>query len=126
MVPGLGSWPRGRLGEVGKTLKLGARPLDHLLQVDHKLGVHGIVGRSEGVQRCRAGGMENPEHAQLLKGGLVDSGVFLLAEGQNQLGHDGLRKLLGFKRCEVGDRPRREDLLAEEQDPFCLSTGLSV
>ena len=83
--PGLGSWPRGRLGEIGKTLKLGARSLDHLLQVDHKLGVHGIVGRSEGVQRCRAGGVENPEHAQLLKGGLVDSGVFLLAEGQNPL-----------------------------------------
>ena len=74
------------LGGFGETLKLDVRSLDHPLQVEHKLGVHGIVGRSEGVQRCRARGVENPEHAQLLKGGLVDSGVFLVVQGQNLLG----------------------------------------
>ena len=30
---------------------------------------------------------------------------------------------LRFKRCEVGDAPRCEDLLAEEQDPLLLVNG---
>ena len=71
------------LGGFGETLKLDVRSLDHPLQVEHKLGVHAIVGRSESVQRCRAGGMEDPEHAQLLKAAFVDSPVFLLCGGQN-------------------------------------------
>jgi hypothetical protein len=71
------------LGGFGETLKLDVRSLDHPLQVEHKLGVHGMVGSAEGVQRCRARGMEDPEHAQLLKAAFVDSPVFLLCGGQN-------------------------------------------
>jgi len=37
------------LGGFGETLKLDVRSLDHPLQVEHKLGVHGIVGSAEGV-----------------------------------------------------------------------------
>jgi hypothetical protein len=77
---------RPALGGFGETLKLDARSLNHPLQVEHKLGIHGIVGSSEGVQRCRAGGVEDPNHAQLLKGDFVDTRVFLSCGGQNHLG----------------------------------------
>jgi hypothetical protein len=81
---------RARLGGAGKSLKLDAGSLDHLLQVDHQLGIHWIVGSSEGVQRCRAGGMEDPEHAQLLKA-LVDAPLFLLRGGRNHSGTQSRR-----------------------------------
>jgi len=76
---------RARLGGVGKSLKLDARSLDHLLQVDDELGIHRIVGSSEGVQRGRARGVEDPEHAQLLKAAFVDTSVFLSCGHQNHL-----------------------------------------
>jgi hypothetical protein len=72
-----------RLREVGKTLKLEARSLDHLLQVEHKLGIHRIVGSPEGIQRRQAGGVKDPEHAQLLKAAFVDAPVFLLRDKRN-------------------------------------------
>ena len=72
-----------RLREVGKTLKLEARSLDHLLQVEHKLGIHRIVGSPEGIQRRQAGGVKDPEHAQLLKAAVVDAPVFLLRDKRN-------------------------------------------
>jgi len=74
-----------RLGKGSKTLKLDARPLDYLLQVTHKLGIHRISGSPERVQRCRAGSVENPEHAQLLKAAFVDTSVFLSRGGRNNL-----------------------------------------
>jgi hypothetical protein len=74
-----------RLGEGSKTLKLDAGSLDHLLQVDQELGIHWIVSSSEGVQRRRARGVEDSEHAQLLKADFVDSPVFLSCGGRNQL-----------------------------------------
>jgi len=74
---------RPALGGFGDPLKLDVRSLDHLLQVDDKLGIHRIVGGSEGIQRRRAGGVEDPEHAQLVKGAFVDTRVFLLRGGRN-------------------------------------------
>ncbi len=68
------SLPPVRLGGAGKTLKLDARTLDHLLQVDHELAIHRVVCSSEGIQSRKARGVEDPEHAQLLKAAFVDAG----------------------------------------------------
>jgi hypothetical protein len=78
------------LGGFDETLKLDARSLNHLLQVDDELGIHGILGSSEDVQRRRAGRVEDPEHAQWLKSVFVDSSVYLLRGRQNLRSGGGL------------------------------------
>lgn len=90
-----------RLGEVGKTLKLEARSFDHLLQVDHKLGVHRIVGSPEGIKRRKAGGVKDTEHAQLLKAAFVDAPVFLL---HGTAKHSGPRQVRGPTRTVINGR----------------------
>lgn len=74
-----------KLREGSKTLKLDARPLDHLLQIANELAIHRVVGSPERVQRRKASGMEDPKHAQLLKAAFVDAPVFLLCGRRNHL-----------------------------------------
>ena len=74
---------RVRLREGGKAVKLGTRPLDHLLQIAHKVGIHRVVGGPESIQRRKASRVEYAEHAQLLKAAFVDARVFLLHGGPN-------------------------------------------
>jgi hypothetical protein len=61
---------------LGEPLELDPGSLDHLFQIDDEFGVHRIVGSVEGVQRCPARGVQDPEHAHLLKARLVDTPVF--------------------------------------------------
>lgn len=109
-----------RLGAGSKTLKLDARPLDHLLQVEHKLAIHRIISSPERVQRCRAGSVENPEHAQLLKAAFVDTSVFLSCGGQNNLDL-GVR----FTEADTEEQDANEKAGRELAEP-CLNAHLAV
>ena len=76
------------LGDLREIFDLAPRPLDHLLEITEELSVDRIVRSVEGIKRCRARGVKNREHAELLPNRFIHAlrSVFRLRDTRNRFG----------------------------------------
>ena len=67
---------------LAKTLDFESSALDHLLQISDEFFVYRVVGCAERVEGGRAGSVQDPEHAEVLRGVRLDSASCCRLRGQ--------------------------------------------